>query len=111
MRLRPTTTPKMARVKAFAEDEGADLPGLRAEREADVDLLGPLSDDVDHDAVDADPGEQKGEDAEGGGEGSEKALLVKIGVNLLALSADLGERKVGVDAAENLAEVRREGVG
>ena len=38
--------------------------GLRAEREADADLVAALGDDIVHDAVDADPRQQQDRDAD-----------------------------------------------
>ncbi len=41
----------------FAKDHGPDLSALRAESEADADLVGALGDGIGHDAVNADAGE------------------------------------------------------
>ncbi len=56
---RPMTTPTSASTIPWRTTMFFDLRRLRAERQADADLLRPLLDRVGHQAVDADRGEQQ----------------------------------------------------
>jgi hypothetical protein len=94
---------------AFAEDHEEDLTGASSEGHADADLVGAASYVVGHDAVDADAGEDKGEDAEPSGEGGEEALLRDGVFDLLVLCAEVAEWEVLVDGLDGVAERRNDG--
>src|SRR5690242_11481369 len=50
--------PRRAQRRPLPYDEAEDIRGLRAERDADTELLTSLRDRMRHDAIDADDGEQ-----------------------------------------------------
>ena len=71
----PAAMPDDGEPGGFAEDHAEHLAGLGAERHADADLAGAAGYVVGHEAVDADAGEDEGEDAEGSGECRKQCLL------------------------------------
>ena len=90
----------------FAEDHAEHLAGLRAEGHADADFAGAAGYVVGHEAVDADAGEDEGEDAEGSGEHGEGFLLGDGCVDLSLLRADVADGKIGVDVGYGCADLR-----
>ena len=60
----------------FFEDHPEDAVGLCAEGDADADLVGTADDVVGHDAVEADAGEDHGEEREDAGEGGDEFFVV-----------------------------------
>jgi len=82
------------------------MPGRSAPRAMRTPIsLGAALDGVAVDAVEADGGEDEGEDAEEAGHVGDGALLIEVGVDLLAHGQDVEEGEVGVDVGEDVADL------
>ena len=88
-----------------AEDEADDAGAISAESHADADFAGAALDGVGGDAVEADGGEDEGEDAEEAGHVGDGTLLIEVGVDLLAHGQDIEEGEVGIDVGEDAADL------
>ena len=90
--------------ESSAQDEADDIGLVRAEGHADADFAGAALDGVGGDAVEADGGEDEGEDAEESGHLGDGALLIEVGIDLLLQGLNAEEGEVGIDVAEDVAD-------
>ena len=97
--------------KYLAHDEPADIGAFRAEGHADADFVGAAGDHVGHQTVDADAGEEDGEQAEEGGELRDEALPGDGAGDLLVERGDAGDGEVGVDGVDGALDGGGDGGG
>ena len=99
------------RSESLTDDEPLDRLRAGAERHADADFGGPLSDGVRHDAVDAQPGEQEARDSEHDDQPGLKAPLIQGTRHHRIHRAERRNRQLGVEVPEDVTNLRDDAVG
>ena len=87
-----------------AHHRADDAAARRSQRHADADLRRAADDGIGGDAVKADGGEQKRQQAEERSEARDQPLLDEAVVNLLLEGLELHDGEVGVDAGQGVAD-------
>src|SRR5215470_11029969 len=93
-----------------SQDEPDDLGAIGAECHAYSDFTGATLDGVGGDAIKADGGEDEGENAEESRHLGHSTLRIEVGVDVLPHGDDVLQGDVGVNLAENAANLRLDSI-
>ena len=88
-----------------SQDELEHVAAVGAQGHANADLTGTALDSISRDAVKSDGSEDEREDPKESGQLRDGALLIEILIHYLLHGCDFGESQVGIDVAENVADL------
>ena len=91
-----------------AQNKADDIAAICAESHAYTDLAGAALDGVSGDSIEADGSENECKEAEEAGQLCDGSLLIEVGVDLLLQGLDVEQSDIGIDVAEDAANLRLE---